>query len=100
MQGNNNVPPDVQITAFFSVDGSLTGNGGCNSYTSAYIAEGQVITIYPPSSNKEVCGDPADTLERTYLELLPQVANFEIKEGKLSMLNNVGEEILSFSSNG
>ncbi|PWB51940.1 MAG: hypothetical protein C3F13_12695 [Anaerolineales bacterium] len=84
------------ITAYFSPNGSLSGNGGCNAYNSTYIADGQVITIYPPDATKKACGDPADTLELTYLELLPQVANFELRDGFLIMLNNVGEEILRF----
>ena len=100
MQGGTEVPQDILITAYFSPDGSLSGNGGCNVYNSSYIADGQVITIYPPSSAKMTCGDPADTLELTYFDLLPQVANFEIRDGMLIMLNNGGEEILRFLPNG
>jgi heat shock protein HslJ len=96
MEKNNEIPPEVQITAFFSADGALTGNAGCNNYTSAYIAEGNVITIYPPSANKELCGEPFDSLEQAYLELLPQTANFEIREGFLVLLNNTGQEILRY----
>jgi heat shock protein HslJ len=92
-------PPEVMITAYFSADGSLTGSGGCNNYTTSYIANGDVMTIYPAGSGKSSCGEPADSLELAYLELLPQVANFQIADGLLIMLNNGGAEILRFLPN-
>jgi heat shock protein HslJ len=74
--GNGVVPPDVTVTAYFGADGSLRGNGGCNSYNTTYTVSGQAITIYPPTSGKMLCGDPADSMEQLYFSLLPQVANF------------------------
>jgi heat shock protein HslJ len=97
MQVDTAVPPEVLITAYFGIDGSLTGNSGCNTYTSAYIANGQVITIYPSAGTGALCGEPIDTLEQTYLGLLPQAANFQITDGQLIILGNTGQEILRYN---
>jgi heat shock protein HslJ len=96
MQGPGAVPGEVTITAHFGGNGGLSGNGGCNSYSASYSAEGNSIAIRNPSSEMAACGDPADSLERAYLELLPQAANFEIRDGLLIVLGNTGAEILRF----
>jgi heat shock protein HslJ len=97
MQGAGDVPPEVTITAYFGADGNLSGSGGCNTYTASYIANDQVITIYPPAGTQMLCGDPMDTLELNYLGLLPQAANFQVTDGQLIILGNTGQEILRFN---
>jgi ABC-type amino acid transport substrate-binding protein/heat shock protein HslJ len=97
MQGTGDVPPEVTITAYFGADGNLSGSGGCNTYTASYIANDQVITIYPPAGTQMLCGDPMDTLELNYLGLLPQAANFQVTDGQLIILGNTGQEILRFN---
>jgi heat shock protein HslJ len=88
---------DVLVTAFFGADGSLNGSGGCNPYNTSYVVGGQAITIYPPAGGGALCGDPADTIEQTYLGLLPQAANFELSGGQLIIRGNQGQEILRYS---
>lgn len=98
MQGSGDVPPEVSITAYFGAEGGLSGNGGCNSYTTSYVANGDVITIYPPAGTGALCGDPTDSLEQAYLGLLPQAANLEINNGQLIIRGNEGQEILRYNS--
>jgi ABC-type amino acid transport substrate-binding protein/heat shock protein HslJ len=89
---------DVLVTAFFGADGSLNGNGGCNPYNTSYEVGGQAITIYPPAAAAAaVCGDPADTIEQTYLGLLPQAANYELSGGQLIIRGNQGQELLRYT---
>jgi heat shock protein HslJ len=99
MQEGDDIPPEVSITAYFSPDGSLSGSSGCNSYIASYASNGEEIIINPPSGGGPSCGEPFDNLEGTYLELLPQTANFEIN-GKLILRNNGGQKILSFTRIG
>jgi hypothetical protein len=47
-------PGEVSI-AYFSADGSLSGNGGCNAYNASYASNGQEILINKPSGG----GSPA-----------------------------------------
>jgi ABC-type amino acid transport substrate-binding protein/heat shock protein HslJ len=97
MQGPGDVPSEVSITANFGAEGGLNGSGGCNSYKTSYIADGQVLTIYPPEAAGTLCGDPVDSLEQAYLGLLPQAANFDLSGGQLVVLNNGGQEILRYN---
>ena len=47
-----------------------------------------------------LCGDPADSVEQTYLGLLPQAANFEISGNQLILRNGGGQEILRYTRIG
>jgi heat shock protein HslJ len=96
MQGAGDVPADVAITAYFGAGGGLSGIAGCNPYSGSYTADGQSIAIRNVGAEGNTCGDPADSLERAYLELLPQVANFEINGGQLVLMGNQGQPILRF----
>ena len=69
---NGLVPAGVSVTAFFSGDGSLSGNGGCNSYNTSYTVNGQAITIQMPLASGALCGDPADSVEQVYLVCCPR----------------------------
>jgi ABC-type amino acid transport substrate-binding protein/heat shock protein HslJ len=100
MQGTGDVPAGVSVTAYFGADGSLSGNGGCNSYNSSYTVGDQAITIQAPAGGQALCGDPADTVEQTYFGLLPQAANFEISGAQLILRGNQGQEILRYNRNG
>ena len=41
------------VTAVFSEDGSLKGNGGCNSYSGSYRAEGGSISLDPGGVHRD-----------------------------------------------
>jgi heat shock protein HslJ len=97
---NGVVPAGVSVTAFFSGDGSLSGNGGCNSYNSSYTINGQAITIQPPVGGMMLCGDPADSVEHVYFGLLPQAMTFEINGNQLILRNSGGQEILRYTRIG
>jgi ABC-type amino acid transport substrate-binding protein/heat shock protein HslJ len=97
---NGVVPAGVSVTAYFGADGSLSGNGGCNSYNTFYTVNGQAITIQMPLTTGALCGDPADGVERTYFSLLPQAASFEISGNQLILRNSGGQEILRYNRIG
>jgi len=98
--GTQLVPSGVSVTAFFGADGSLTGNAGCNNYTTAYIVNGQSISIQPAAVSGALCGEPADSTERTYLSLLGQAASFQISGGQLILFNSASQEILRYNRIG
>jgi ABC-type amino acid transport substrate-binding protein/heat shock protein HslJ len=94
------VPQGVSVTAYFGADGNLSGNGGCNSYNTSYVVNGQAITIQPLVSGMVLCGDPADGVEQTYFRLLSQAATFEISGEQLIIRNSGGQEILRYTRIG
>ena len=99
MQGVEDIPGEVTITAYFGADGGLSGSSGCNSYSASYASNGQEIIINTPSGGGQACGEPFDSLEQNYLGLLPQTANFEMN-GNLVLRGNTGQVILRFSRIG
>ena len=97
---NGFVPAGVSVTAFFSGDGSLSGNGGCNNYNTSYAVNNQSITIQFIASGGMLCGDPADGVEQVYFSLLPQATSFEISGNQLILRNSGGQEILRYARIG
>ena len=91
------VPQGVSVTAYFGADGSLTGNGGCNAYTSSDTVNNQNIAIQIPTYTGALCGEPADSIERTYLQLLPTAAKYEISGNQLIVRANGNREILRYT---
>ena len=49
------VEEGTKVTALFAADGSLSGSGGCNNYSSTYQLEGDQITISPITSTMMAC---------------------------------------------
>jgi heat shock protein HslJ len=78
----------VNTTATFAAGGALSGNGGCNQYSGAYILSGtSAIAISPLATTKMFCPDPAGSQESNYLAILQSAANWEVSgtSGKLTI---------------
>jgi len=71
----------VTVTARF-VDGLLSGNSGCNSYSTSYEVDGSKLTIGAQiAGTRRACIGPASEVEAAYLAVLPTVRSYAI-EGK------------------
>jgi heat shock protein HslJ len=70
------------LTAEFGTDGTLSGNGGCNTYSGSYKVNGNEISIGPLASTKKFCNDPAGIMEQeTQLLAALQTASTYLIEG-------------------
>jgi heat shock protein HslJ len=71
------------ITITFTNLGTLSGNGGCNSYQGGYTLTGtsgpfgKQITIGPLASTQMYCADTS-SLETTYLQILQAANSYNI----------------------
>jgi heat shock protein HslJ len=84
---------DVSVSAEF--DGStISGTSGCNRYNASYQAQGSKISFGPIAGTKKLCGDPEDSTETRYLQLLSDVGSFQIS-GR-SMSDTSGTPTLQF----
>jgi ABC-type amino acid transport substrate-binding protein/heat shock protein HslJ len=92
--------PDTTITALFGALGSLSGESGCNSYSTTYTSDGTSITIGSPSGTTMNCTSPAGVMdqEQRYLSLLPQASSYELSAGSLIISDANGRELLNFIS--
>lgn len=87
---------DVGVSAQF--DGStISGNAGCNQYHASYEAQGSQISFGPIAGTKKLCGDPEDSTETRYLQLLSDVGSFQISGRSMSMNDTTGTPVLQFS---
>ena len=82
----------IVVTARFK-DGTMSGESGCNAYTTSYHLDGTSLTIGPEIAGTSKACPPAPTaVERAYLERLPQVSTYRISGGTLTLLK--GDEAL------
>lgn len=86
---------DVGVSAEF--DGTtISGNSGCNSYHASYEADGGEISFGPIAGTKMACGDAEASTETRYLQLLGDVASYEVSGRSMSMSNGDGTPVLQF----
>jgi heat shock protein HslJ len=78
--------PAAVVTAQFSSDGRLTGNAGCNNYSTSYEADGSDLTIAGPiAQNLMACAGPVMRVEGSYLARLPKAKSFAIRGRTLTI---------------
>jgi heat shock protein HslJ len=88
----------VTVTARFD-DGTLNGTSGCNSYSTTYEVDGSSLSIAPEIVGTLIaCSDPAGAVETAYLDLLPDVASYEIDGSTLTLANDDDEDLLVYEA--
>ena len=89
---------DVAVTARFG-DGAMSGQSGCNAYTTTYELDGDAITIGPEiARTQRACGAPETAVEDAYLALLPKAATFAVDGTTLTMKDGDGKDLLSYEA--
>lgn len=69
--------PGVVTTANFDADGTLSGTGGCNRYTTSYSIEDGTLSVAFPASTLMACATGMDQ-EYEFLKLNRRVQKIEI----------------------
>ena len=84
------VEEGTKVTALFAADGSLSGSGGCNNYSSTYQLAGDQITISPITSTMMACekGMDQETIVLSALQNAQQIVF--IPQGRLEIYYNSG----------
>jgi heat shock protein HslJ len=86
---------DVEVTASF--DGStISGTSGCNQYNASYQATGNEISFGPIAGTQMACPGDEMAIEARYVQLLREVATFQVDGGSLSMDDGEGTQVLLF----
>jgi len=96
-QGVESPPDGVVLTADFTPDGSVSGNGGCNNFNGGYSYTDTTIAIGPLMSTMMACGDPKDTVEQQYLAALQNATVWAINSGSLELRDASGALQVSFA---
>jgi len=79
--------PETTLTATFDADGKISGDAGCNPYTTTYRAQRGTIEIAEPAGGRMAC-EPAEVMaqERAFLAALPTAVSYQVDGSTLSLL--------------
>jgi heat shock protein HslJ len=84
------------VTTHFE-GGTVSGLGGCNSYTGPYKLDGSSLTIGPDLVQTQMaCGEVQDAVEKAFLGLLTKTASYKIDGDQLSLTDSGGKTLLPF----
>ena len=89
--------PDVDVTAAFD-GGAVSGSGGCNSYSAAYVTEGSAIEIGPAAATLMACPEPVMGQEQAFFAALDAAVEYSVTESELVLLDEGGGEVLRFEA--
>ena len=77
---------DTELTALFGDEGSLTGSGGCNQFSTTYKVDGATISIDPAiAMTRRACAPEIMDQEQEYLAALVSAATFRVGGTDLEM---------------
>ena len=88
----------TNVTAFFGVNGEVSGFGGCNAYSATYSVINGSISISTVTSTNMVCDNVPGIMEQeaAYFIVLPTAATFQTGRGQLSLSNASAQNIAAY----
>lgn len=96
-QGVVNVLDGTTLTALFEIeDDRLSGNTGCNTYTTTFSRDGDEITIEPAALTLMACDEPIMDQESQFMQALEQAATFELGHETLYLRGEDGALLVMF----
>lgn len=86
------------VSAKFLPDGTLTGSGGCNSYSARYMVRDTLIIVSRVVVPSLACRDNNATLqEMRYYAAIEDAAYFQVNDRVLTLYGTDGKPLLVFS---
>ena len=77
--------PQRNVGMTIAADGSISGQGPCNSYNAAQTSQPPGFTLGPIGSTKMLCNGRAGQLERRYLDAQQQANGISFEGGVLTI---------------
>jgi len=77
---NKGVIDNTQMSLNFTNEGLLGGRAACNQYTTSYQLGGEGLTTQAIASTQKACGEALMNQDEHFLEVLGDVARFEIDD--------------------
>lgn len=85
---NGNVIEEQTIPSLYFEDGTLKGQGFCNSYSAEYQLNGDAITITPVVATEMACEDVIlNIVEREYFTTLNAVTRYAVEGNELRLFD-------------
>ncbi len=92
------VLPGSEITAVFGANDTVTGSGGCNTYSATYQITETDLSVGALSQSGKVCSQPPGVMEQeaTYTAVLRTAVTYRIVGDLLEVKDGAGALILSY----
>jgi heat shock protein HslJ len=86
------------VTAVFAADGTVSGSGGCNTYSGPYTTDGEKIAIGPLGGMLKLCGSPegVDAQEAQFPGAMQRATSYAIEGNVLKLRAADGALQVSF----
>lgn len=88
----------TDVTATFAADGTVSGSGGCNTYSGTYTTDGTKLTFGTLATTQMACGDAINTQESAYFAALTRVATYDFAGGNLELRATDGALQVSYQA--
>lgn len=93
---HGNALGDDRVTLLFGADGSLSGQGPCNRFSSQWYMSADGLGIGRPSSTRMACAPELMALERRLLAFLHDVREFHIEDtGELVLMDRESRTLIA-----
>lgn len=98
-QGNDALP-GTEVTAVFAADGSLSGNSGCNNFSTGYTMDGDSLTINDAIAATMMACLEEGVMEQEagFLAALPATATYQISGDQLTLFDANGTAVAVFTA--
>ncbi len=100
--GIHSIVIGTTLTADFAAGGTVSGSGGCNTFTGPYTSDGDHVRIGPLAATQRACAGPegANEQELGYFAALESARTIEQVGDELTLLNAKGQRAVSFTRAG
>jgi heat shock protein HslJ len=88
--GSEELPVDSGMFVQFSVDGSINGNGGCNSFFGSLQKKDDGIVVGELGSSRMACPGKIMDREVAFMQALRSAVVFETGDDRLQLIDDAG----------
>src|SRR5689334_12187777 len=88
------VPAAPAITATFATSGTLTGSGGCNTYSATWTSDGTNLTVSDLLATFAACSEDVDARESSYFTLLQDAATWSLDGSAITVTTASGSTLV------
>ena len=85
--GAESLPADSGMFVQFEEDGSIKGNGGCNSFFGSLQQTDEGVTVSPLGATRMACPEPVMQREAAFLSALQKTRHFGLGSARLQLLD-------------
>lgn len=87
--------PGAEVTLAFGPESLVTGSGGCNRLTAAFVLTRDGLSFGPPALTRMACSEDRMATEAAVVAALGRVARFDVApDGTLELLDATDEPVL------